>query len=162
MQHKMLIVLSCALFVGTAQAEATTAQLNFRVEGANTTFTVVMGSPTPLQLNRQEAMTTCKFPRDLAGMPIQTTYSVDGSYGTTAMILPLERSESGLKAYVTVSKQSSDVQKMADINKGCQLPIGGTSTIGTSSIATYRWGVPSEFKLSDGSTVIITAKKEQP
>ncbi|NMX77619.1 hypothetical protein HBO23_32145 [Pseudomonas sp. WS 5532] len=161
MQHKMLIALSCALFVGTAQAEATTAKLNFKVEGANTTFTVVMGSPTPLQLNRQEISTTCRFTRDLAGTPVQTTYSVDGSYGTTAMVLPLERTVSGLKAYVTVNKQSSDVQKMAEINKGCQLPIGGTSTIGASSIDTYRWGVPSEFKLSDGSTVIITAEKEQ-
>lgn len=170
---KLILAVGFALVSGFTQAakqveipvEVTTVQLNeyveFSISTGNSTMSVttLIGEPTPIQQGRQEMSSVCNFSREWAGTTIDATYSVDASTGMAAMVLPLERTTSSLKAYVTISKKSAQDQDWVVINKDCKLPVGTTSSAGISLVDTFEWGKPTKLKLSDGSTVVVTANK---
>jgi len=157
MQKKSLMFVALLLFAGSAHAENETIDFSVSAGESTTMATILMGEPTPLQQSRHEMSSTCTFTTDIAGIPIKTEYSSDTSTGMTTTVLPLERTETGLKAYVTISKLSAQNQDWAVINKDCKLPVGTTNSAGISLIHTFEWGQPTRLKLPDGSVVVVKA-----
>lgn len=123
--------------------------------GSTTKATVLMGIPTPIQQVRQKMSSACTFTRDTAGAPMKLEFSLDTSTGMTTTVLPIERTAEGLKAYVTINKQSAQSQDWAVISKDCKLPVGTISSVGFSLVDTFDWGQPTKLKLSDGSVVVV-------
>lgn len=159
MIKKSLLFSALALLTGLANAESETVVLTITTGNETASVTTLMGHPTPIQWGHQKKSSTCSFAQDVVGTPIETTFSVDSITGTATTFLPLEQNAKGLKAYVTISRESAQNQEWAVINKDCKLPVGTTNSTGISVIDTFSWGVPTILKLSDGSEVIVTANQ---
>jgi hypothetical protein len=154
----LLMFISLALFANGAHAENESIEFSFKTENSTMSETVEMGLPTPLQNNNNAISASCSFKSDLAGTP-KAEYNVVHSAGLNTMVLPVERTETGIKAYITISTQSVKVQEWAVISHDCKLPVGQTGAAGISMMDTFKWGEPAAIKLSDGSVVVVTANK---
>lgn len=159
MQNHLFMFAALALLASGVHAENETVEFSVSTENTTTMATVLMGNLTPFQHKRHVISTECNSKRDLEGTPIESTYSVETGTGMTTMVLPLERTATGIKAYVSVTMQSADSVNSAVINKDCKLPIGTTSSSGISLIDSFDWGKPHRLKLSDGSVVVVTANQ---
>lgn len=157
MQKKSLMFIALAFFVGSAHAKDETVEFSVVTEKISATGTALIGSPVVIQQggdNKMSAM--CTFKHDLAGTPIKSTYGLDTSTVMTTTVLPIERTTTGIKAFIAISKQSAQGQDWAVINKDCKLPVGTTNSTGISLLDNFDWGKPTKLKLSDGSSVVVT------
>ena len=160
MFRKSILISAIAIFVGVAHAE--TGNVEFTVDAGSSTasLTALMGYPSTMQHKLQENRAECFFKQDVDGVSVTSTYSVDSAAGMTTTVLPIERSAKGIKAYVSISIQSAQNQELVAISKDCKLPVGVTSTAEVSLMDTFTWDAPTKLKLSDGSLVVVTARKD--
>lgn len=134
-------------------------EFSIRTDSREATATMQMGTPTPLQLAQDTQSGHCNFRRDFGGSPVDTSLTLDVSSGMDATFIPIERTARGVKAFIHISNQSAQTQEWAAVGAGCKLPIGSTRSVSLRMVDTFKWGQPTKLKLSDGSVVIVTAKK---
>ena len=156
--------MALALCASTAQAETKLIQISIQEESkpSISTTTIEMGQPNALMGsydNADKFATTCNFKSSNPEFPSQTSFSVDTGTVLNGMALPMELTESGVKAYLSFDKQSSKDLTWATVSPDCKLPVGELHNAGVSLVGTYKWGVPSKIKLSDGTVVIVTVNK---
>ncbi|KZN20665.1 MULTISPECIES: hypothetical protein [Pseudomonas] len=160
---KSLMCIALALLATGAQAESKMVELSLR-DVANTvsSITALVGQPTPVGMKTHEMASTCNFQNEVPGFPgkpSQSTFAVDASTGISFTFLPVEATDTGVKAYVSYNQNSAQDQEWAVISKDCKLPVGKTSSAGISVFETFKWGEPTKLTLPDGSVVVATVSK---
>ncbi len=151
------LALGLFFFATAVQAESEIVEFSFGFDDSIKTATLVIGDPSSFELSGKKREATCRFGSGFGGATAETTVNIDAGSGVSVLILPLERTDLGVKAFVSVNKQSIENYKWALINKDCSLPIGKTSSEGFGVVKTFSWGESEMLELSDGSAVVVTA-----
>lgn len=149
-----------ALALSSFATHAADDMVNFWISDDKSTMIadVKVGVPTPISHSVNELSASCDFRSESTG--IKHSLSLEAAHGLNAVILPLESSDAGVKAFIKIDKNSAPGQKLAVINKDCKLPTGKTTSVGVSMVDTFKWAEPTKIELPDGSIVLIKANKK--
>lgn len=162
---KSLMCIALALFASGAQAEPEAVYFTLKSVDSTSISSVstLVGQPALIQRSSQQMKASCSFPHSFGGDPatiIQAKIEEGVSSGITFSVLPVETSETGLKAYVTINQEVAQEHEWAEINKECKLPVGKSSTASIRTFETFKWEEPKKLKFTDGSEMILTVSKE--
>lgn len=157
MPKNFLVPAALVLFASVANANPEYVDFTVGTDEYATTATALIGSPSKIDL-RTMAASVCKFTTPVdAPSNFETTVSAEMTTGISGTFIPLERTQSGVKAYISVTNQTAGAMKTAAITNNCTLPVGTSSTASVSVIDTFEWGKPTKLKLSDGTVVTLAA-----
>lgn len=161
---KLLMLITMALCASAVQAEEKWIELSISEENSpgGASSTIQVGQPNAIMgsfKNSDKFETTCNFKSTNPDYPSETTFSVDTGTALNTMALPMEVTKDGVRAYLSFDKQSSKDLTWATVSPDCKLLVGELHNAGISLVNTYKWGVPSKIKLSDGTVVIATFNK---
>ena len=126
-------------------------------------LSTVVGQPATIQWASQQMAASCSFPHSLGGDPattIQSDIAEDVSTGVSFTVVPVETSDTGLKAYITINQQLAQDHEWAQVNTECRLPVGKSSSASIRAFETFKWGEPNKLAFSDGSEMLVTVSKE--
>ncbi|MEG1349770.1 MAG: hypothetical protein RSD49_17180 [Hafnia sp.] len=160
MKIKSLMMAALAFFAVTAHADDEVIKFSLGIERITLAAPLNMRKPSYLKQPHDESETICflatnKPGTELDGMPVKSNAQ------SNATVLPLERTEKGLKVHLTITKRTQQGLEWVAINDHCKLPVGATNHATTSIIQTFAWNTPTEVKLSDGSMVRVLVSQSR-
>lgn len=157
MPKNFLVPAAMALCASAAHANPEYVDFTVGNDQFATMATAIIGSPSKIDL-RTMASSVCEFTTPVdASSTFEATVSAEMATGISGTFIPLERTQSGVKAYISITNQTAESMQTAAITSNCTLPVGASTTASISVVATFEWGKPTKLKLSDGTVVTVAA-----